>query len=343
MSRRTAIEYIPYREAADRPNIVVDGAPLATTALTLSHWPVNATPPRYKRDTSTETALAWVAEHDPRQVADAVTNNHFDEDGLFSMFAVLEPRRALARRELLVDASRAGDFGVFRARDAARLVFVVEAHADPALSPLPRTTFAGAPAQRVAALYRAMLPRLPAMLADLGRYRRYWRVQDEHLEQSTAWIDSGRVIVEEEPELDLAVVRIPAELPERVVWRYLAREPAAVHPFAIHNATRCTRLVRIQGRRVELQYRYESWLQVHSRRPALRVDLAPFCRWLNRRERHGEWAWDDPLAIAPRLRLRKAAPSSVEPAAFLRELRAVLASAPPVWDPHHWKPAARRP
>lgn len=334
-----AIRYVPYHEIGAVPNIVVDGAPLESTVLTLSHWPVNATPSAYKRDTSTETALAWVARHDPRHIAAAVTNNHFDEDGLFSMFAVLEPRQALAHRQLLVDASRAGDFGVYRSRHAARLCFTIEAFADPQQSPLPRATFVRSGSGRVAALFRALLPRLPAMLRDPGRFLRYWRAPDEHLAQSEDWLAEGRVSIEEEPDLDLAIVRIPQELPPRTVQRYLGRERVPVHPFAIHNATRCTRLVRIQGRRVEFQYRYESWLQIHSRRPALRVDLAHFCRWLNARERNGRWTRENPLGIAPRLHLGGAA-TSIEPAEFLRELRRELRRRPAVWDPYDWKPPA---
>ena len=90
------MRYVPYREVGARPNIVVDGAPLASTTLTLSHWPNNTSPAAFRRETSTETALAWVESHDPRRVAGIVTNNHFDEDGPFSMYTVLEPRRALA-------------------------------------------------------------------------------------------------------------------------------------------------------------------------------------------------------------------------------------------------------
>ncbi len=341
-SHARAIRYVPYGEIGALANIVVDGAPLASTALTLSHWPVNSTPAPYKRDTSTETALAWVVRHDPRRVAAAVTNNHFDEDGLFSMFAVIDPRRALAYRKLLVDASRAGDFGVFRSRDAARLCFTIESYADPRRSPLSRVTFRGSAAARVAALYRALLPRLPAMLRDLGPFRRHWRAQDEHLSRSEEWFAAGRVIIEEEPDLDLAIVRIAPEIAPRTVWRYLGRERSPVHPFAIHNATHCSRLVRIQGRRIEFQYRYESWLQIHSRRPALRVDLGEFCGWLNARERHGCWTWENPLAIAPRLHLGGAA-TSIEPAAFLRELRRQLRTRPAIWDPYDWKKPVGRP
>ncbi|MCC7328676.1 MAG: hypothetical protein IT484_00805 [Gammaproteobacteria bacterium] len=319
-----------------RPNIVVDGAPLASTVLTLSHWPNNATPEPFRRDTSTETALAWIEGHDPRQVAGVVTNNHFDEDGLFSMFTVLDPGLAWRHRRLLADAARAGDFGEYRSREAARLFFIVEGHADPRRSPLPPETFTGPPSQRVAALYRGLLPRLPRLLAAPGGWRALWQDQEAHLAASEALVASGRAVIEEEPELDLAIVRIPQELPARPLWRYLRREEAALHPMAIHNRTRAGRLVRIQGRRVEVQYRYESWLQLTSRRPAMRVDLQPLAHWLNRRERNGRWVWEDTLEIVPRLHMPNGAPSSLLPQVILRELRHCLATLPPAWDPYHW-------
>jgi hypothetical protein len=343
VTARSSLRFVPRRDVGSRPNIVVDGAPLASTVLTLSHWPVNATPDRFKRDTSTETALAYVEQNDPRSVADIVTNNHFDEDGLLSMFVVTQPRLALQHRELLADAARAGDFGVCRARAAARLCFVIEAYAEPKLSPLTPATFRGPPAGQVASLYRRLLPLMPRFLAGLDAYRRYWQAQDRHLDLSEALIASGRVPVEEEPELDLAIVRVPEQLPPRTVWRYLRREQAALHPFAIHNVTRCARLLRLQGRRIEFQYRYESWLQIQSRRPALRVDLTPMCRWLNRRERNGTWVWEDSLAITPRLRLTNASASSISPECFLRTLRHYLRELPPAWDPFDWVPGKTLP
>ncbi len=266
-----------------------------------------------------------------------VTNNHFDEDGLFSMFALCAPRTALRYRELLTDASRAGDFGVYRRREAARLCFVIEAHADQRLSPFPASVFRGTESQRVAALYRRMLPLLPRILQSGDSYRRFWQRQDEHLTDSEGLLASGRISIEEEPELDLAIVRIPEDLPPRTVWRYLRREAAVVHPFAIQSATRCARLLRIQGRRIEFQYRYESWLQIVSRRPAPRVDLAPFCRWLNRREHQGNWIWEDTLDIAPRLYFAGRGLPRVTPAVFLPRLRHYLAALPPAWDAYNWR------
>jgi hypothetical protein len=315
----------------------VDGAPLPSTVLTLSHWPNNATPLALKRDTSTDTVFAYLDTPREHSRLRLVTNNHFDEDGLFSMFALGNPGAALRHRELLTDASRAGDFGVYRRREAARLCFAIEAHADPQLSPLPKSAFRGPEAQRVTALYRNMLALLPKLLANLDNYRRFWREQDEHLAQSEELIASGRVVIEEEPEFDLAVVRIPEDLPARTAWRYLRREQAAVHPYAIQSATRAGRLLRLQGRRIEFQYRYESWLQIVSRRPAPRVDLAPFCRWLNRVERRGRWLWENTLDIAPRLYFTGRKDPSVTPAIFLPRLRHYLATLPAAWDAYNWR------
>lgn len=272
--------------------------------------------------------------------APIVTNNHFDEDGLFSMFALLQPGEARRHERLLTDASFAGDFGTFRDRAAARLCFAIEACVDPASGLLPRHVFATSGSARVASLYRAMLPRLPNLLRNTGAHQRHWRGEDEHLRESEELIEDGRVALEEDPELDLAIVRIPIGLPARPVRRYLQTEAAALHPFAIHNATRCTRLVRIQGRRIELQYRYESWLRIPSRRPAARVDLTPFRHWLERRDGAG-WIWEDTLDPAPRLYRADGRPSGVTPESFLRELRAALRDLPPAWDAYHW-PSGRR-
>ena len=164
-------EFVPYRELGDRPHVIVDGAPLRSTVLTLSHWPNNATPAALKRDTSTAIAFAYLDSPAFHQSVRWVSNSHFDEDGLFSMFTLCQPELALRHRRLLVDASAAGDFGVFTLRDAARLCFAVEAFACPELSPLPPEPFAGCERARTARLYPAMLSLLPELLEDRGRAR----------------------------------------------------------------------------------------------------------------------------------------------------------------------------
>ncbi|RMF97910.1 MAG: hypothetical protein D6727_04695 [Gammaproteobacteria bacterium] len=324
-----------YRELGPRPNIIVDGAPLASTVLTLSHWPNNRTPEALKRDTSTETVYAYLDAPRYHRSAPWVSNNHFDEDGLFSMFALCDPETALTHRELLTDASRAGDFGVFASREAARLCFAVEGCADPDRSPLPAATFAGCERQRTARLYPAMLDRLPRLLADLPGHRALWEEQDRFLADSLAVLAAGEAQIEELPELDLALVWLPEEQPLRTARRYLRAESCALHPYALNTATARTRLLLIQGQRYELQLRYEGWVQLASRRPAPRVALEPLAARLNERERApGDWRAEPVSEVLPRLYLDGTSQSSLASGPFIDLLLDYLRSAPPAWDPY---------
>lgn len=330
--------FVPYGELGEQPNIIVDGPPQSATVLALSHWPNNQTPDELKRDTSTAIVFAYLDRPTLHREVPAVSNSHFDEDGLFSMFALVDPVTATANRELLIDASLAGDFGRFESRDAARLVFTVEAFADQRVSPLPRRTFAACERRRAASLYQQMLERLPLLLADLPGHEACWAAQDAHLEDSLQRVATGAVEVQEFPELDLAVIRIPADLPPRAVRRYLRAERVPVHPFAIHRATPCNRLLRIQGRRFELQYRYESWVQMASARPALRVALEPFAASLNECESApGTWRAEAVTDVAPRLYLDCAEASGIPETEFIARLADYLDTAPVAWDPYDWQ------
>jgi hypothetical protein len=324
-------------ELGERPNIIVDGAPLPSTLLTLSHWPVNQTPAALKRDTSTATAFAWLDTPEFHQDIPWVSNSHFDEDGLFSMFAVTDPVAALARRELLEAGALAGDFGVYGGRAGPRLAFAIETLADPSCSPLPPSVFAAG--DRVAALYQALLPRLPGLLAGLDGQPGLWAAQELHLDDSERLLDRGEVTLRELPELDLAVVTIPPALAARRARRYLRSEAAPVHPFAIHNRTGCSRILRVQGRRYEFQYRYETWVQLASRKPPLRRDLRALRDRLNQLETGGAcWRLEPADQVAPRLWLREGPDSALDPERFIAELAAALASAPVAWDPFDWRP-----
>jgi hypothetical protein len=82
---------------ADLPKLSVDGT--VDNALHFSHWQGNHTPAELKADTSTEIALNLVAapnRNELTQGIDLVTNNHFDTDGVLSVWTVLNGERALA-------------------------------------------------------------------------------------------------------------------------------------------------------------------------------------------------------------------------------------------------------
>lgn len=334
------MRFIPYAEARQQPNIVVDGAPLPSSVLSLSHWPNNQSPAAVRRDTSTATVFAWLDQPGPGITAPYVTNNHFDEDGLFSVFALTQPQQALAARQLLITASLAGDFGVVRRRDAARLCFIIEALTDPASGALPAAVYA-AP-DRVVALYQAVLPLLPEIIDDLQqgspRFGALWAAQDAHLAASEVLLADGTVTIEELPDIDLAIVRIPPQLKPQPVRRYLEDEQAAVHPFAVNSATACTRLLRVQGQHHEFEYRYESWLQIVSRRVPLRVRFESLVERLNALEAGPPvWMADEPMTgIVPRLRRSDGSPSTLGLDTLIAELRNAFNSAPVAWDPYDW-------
>ena len=73
-------------------------------------------PPQLKADTSTEIALNLVAAANRDELTrgiELVTNNHFDTDGLLSVWTVLTGERALELRDQLIAAAEAGDFSEF--------------------------------------------------------------------------------------------------------------------------------------------------------------------------------------------------------------------------------------
>lgn len=337
--RPPGARFVPYAAARKLPNIVVDGAALPSTVLTLSHWPNNQSPPALKRDTSTATVFAWLDAPELHQAVPWVTNNHFDEDGLFSMYAVTEPEHALANRNLLIAGSFAGDFGVVTDREGARLCFAVETLTDPEVSPLPAEIFAER--DRVAALYTAMLESLPSLLRDCHdgwpRFGDLWALQDEFLAASRALLADGVVTLVEHPALDLAVVRIPPYLRRRTARRYLRDEQAAVHPFAINSATERSRILRVQGAHYEFEYRYESWLQLASRRVPRRVRLDGLAARLNELDGGSAWVAEDPTGMTPRVHRPDGTPSAIPLQTFLLELEAALTSAPVAWDPYDWQ------
>jgi hypothetical protein len=181
-----------------------------------------------------------------------------------------------------------------------------------------------------------MLAELPGLMNDPSRYREFWEDEFNHWQDSEQAIADGRVVIDEYPQLDLAVVRIPTDMPVRIVRRYLRKWQRSVHPFAVHNVTDCSRIVWIKGASLEMQYRYESWVQLASRRPLLRVDLSDLASELSDRETAGgEWLFEGVNEVAPRLMLRGSCRSSIAPADFLGHLFAALESAPPAWDPYN--------
>jgi hypothetical protein len=319
------MRYVPYHRLNDTPNVVVDGRGQEATVLALSHWPHSGTPWALKDDLSAQIVFRYLDRPSMHVAAEAASNNHFDEDGLVSVYALAHPNEARSHRDLLIDVAAAGDFATSRSREAARLAFTIAAFADRATSPLPSSLFAGSHEDLTAALYDELLGRLPGMLASPESFRRLWEAEDAALAASEKAIASGAVRIEEVPALDLAVVTLP--------------EGERGHPIALHNATERFALLVSRGSVCELRYRYETWVQYVSRRPRARVDLTPLAEELSARD-HGRWVFDGVDEITPRLHREDEGPSALDPALLRDRLIAVLGTASPAWDPYDPRPEA---
>jgi hypothetical protein len=327
----TPLRYAPYDDLAGRPNVIVDGSATDGTVLCLSHWPNTPVPAGLEADLSAQMALAYLSRFDLHAPAELVSNNHFDQDGLMSVYALVAPDAARARREYLIDIAAAGDFGTYTMRDAARVSMVIAAFADPARSPLPATGD-----DRVAALYEDMLGRLPEVLEQPDRFRNLWADEDATLTESERLVQSGAVRIEEDLSLDLAVVFVPEDAPDAGGHRFGGgRWVHGLHPMAVNNATACFALLTVRGTRYEFSYRYESWVQYRSATPRLRVDLAPLAAELSADEPgDARWVFEDVGDLSPRLYLTDARESALDPAVFRARVEHALRTAPQAWDPY---------
>jgi Family of unknown function (DUF6687) len=318
------VRYLEYGALDGIPNIVVDGSAHPDSLLTLSHWPKTPTPEVLQDDLSAQITFHYLDHPELHVPAEVVSNNHFDQDGLMSVYALVDPEGAQARRERVVDVARAGDFGTYHDRDSARIAWAI--------------AWLGEDVGDDADPYAVVLERVPELLDHPERFRDRWAEEDAHLAASEAAIASGAVHIEEREDLDLAIVTVPASWNPRPVHRFTRAESQALHPSALNNATDRFRLLIERGDKYEVQYRYETWVQYRSRRPLPRVDLQPLAAELSTREPGAaRWSFDGVEEIAPVLHLTGAGddPSSAIPPEELRALVVdTLTTGVSAWDPY---------
>jgi hypothetical protein len=319
-----------YSASATEPNVVVDGSPNDGTVLTLTHWPGFPQPAGFQFDLSAEMAFHYLVAPIDHPPAEIVTNNHFDQDGLVGLHALVDPELSLRHRQLLIDVAEAGDFATFRDRRAARASMVIDGYADAERSPIADRLVGSYDAQCVV-LYEATLPLLVSIAVDGDRFRDLWADEDDDLTASEKAIADEVVTIEEIPLLDLAVVTIPDREASRSGHRFAGESFDGVHPMALHNATGCFRLLMIHGRRYQVVDRYETWVQYRSRRTLPRVDMRPLAERLTEGD-SATWTASAPGSLTPTLRVD--GESSLGPD-VVREMVVVhLRTGTPAWDPY---------
>jgi len=349
-----ALAYVPVEELGDDPHVLVDGATRPGTVLTLSHWPQSPTPVALARDLSAQIVFAflhaargdpgWADESsaelrsaiDAADRAEAVTNDHFDEDGFVSVFAMTDPEAALRHEELLVDVASCGDFGVVRSRRAARIAFTIGPMAEQAVAEASGDAVGEPPVRRSGPRYRAVLERAAELLEHPEHFRQHWEQEDAFFAASIAALGAGVIQIDEVPEVDLAVVRRSAAS---------ARAPHSSGPLdgldalgvnqvALHSATSASRILSFDEGRCDFYLRYEGWVRYMSRKVPLRPDLAPLAEELSAAEpARIRWAADGVGSIVTRMRPVPEGRTDLDPALVSGMVVTYLQSAPPAWDP----------
>jgi hypothetical protein len=329
------LRFAGYESCADVPNVVVDGSPNAGTVLVVSHWPGMPTPAGTEADTSCQMVFRYLDRGaDLHDGARLVTNNHFDQDGLAGIYALTDAEDGMRRRGQLEALASAGDFGVASDRTSARISMAVSALADPATSTLQLPDDYG---ERCVVLYEHAVAVLPSWLDDPDRCRQLWVQEDAELAAAEAALASGNVQIDEHPEVDLAVVTLPAS-GRSAGHRFAGRRFTGIHPMVLHAATdRSVVLVvdPVDGRH-HLTCRYESWVQFRSRNIRPRVDLAPLAERLTAQETGAaRWTATPPSDLTPELATDPDGPaSSLDPQHLATAIIVFLVGAPPAWHPY---------
>jgi hypothetical protein len=156
-------------EEAQRPTVSCDGRIPGGVTLELTHWTGNETPDNLYADTSTDMAIRFAQQRDryPELENALILNNHFDTDGVLSVWACLEPSQASQTyNNLLKEGAEAGDFGEWSSDLGVKL--------DCAVSSFLEET--GDEKQA----YINVLKELPSLLRDLQQtggvaYERLWK------------------------------------------------------------------------------------------------------------------------------------------------------------------------
>src|ERR1044071_7440347 len=202
---------------AGEPKLSVDGT--VDNAIHFSHWQGNETPKSVKADTSTEIALNVVAASNRDELTqgiDLVTNNHFDTDGVLSVWTMLNGERALSLRDKLIPAAEAGDFSEFTNENAIRASIAIQGSdqpvtADDSGSPLAHK-LAGGPVDDDARAYELVLPEVERVLTRTGDYEELWRDPWQQIEKAIKSFEKRTSHVEEFDQARFSLVVISGEV-----------------------------------------------------------------------------------------------------------------------------------
>jgi len=222
-----------------RPTISCDGR-IEGVQLELTHWTGNQTPDHLYADTSTEIALNFAKQEKQVHQLDAavattfdnalVLNNHYDTDGVLSVWACLEPDRALQYEKLLIEGAAAGDFGEWTSEAGLKLNFAIEN--------IAQQQEGGGSDEQL--LYQEALGMLPALLEDIqnnggNNFAHMWKEDFEEAQRSYANFEAGKIRLCRGPGR-LVLVEQQEEEEQQDQSSSRSSHPVLVNNHALHRA-----------------------------------------------------------------------------------------------------------
>lgn len=285
-------------ELENVPKLSVDGT--VPNSIHFSHWQGNETAPELKADTSTEIALNLVASPHKQQLTrgiELVTNNHFDTDGVLSVWTVLNGERALELREKLIPAAESGDFSEFRNESAVRASIVIQGTDQPIPDDEPGSPLASRLAREVvedeARAYELVLPEVERVLTRTDEYEELWREPWQRIARGLESFARGTSSVTE--LADLSLVSLGRELFGDSGFR--PTEHSIPFTAIAHHAKGPLFVVTTplgNGYAYRVDYPYYSWAETVVRPRIQRRDLSSVLAKLKETEKanDGEWKFD---------------------------------------------------
>lgn len=283
----------------DLPKLSVDGT--VANAVHFSHWQGNKTPAELKADTSTEIALNLVASEQRdayMRGIDLVTNNHFDTDGVLSVWTVLNGERALSLRDKLISAAESGDFSEYTNEAAIRASIAIQGSDQPSLDDKPGSPLGCQLAGRQVAEHEAygyVLPEVERLLTNIDAYEPLWRAAWERIAAAVESFERGASTVTEIGEGKLSLVSLAPEVFSQSGFSPIRHSA----PFTAISRYAKGRLFLIatpleNGWTYRIDYPYYSWAETIVRQPIPRRDFSTVLAELNQKENGdaGQWKSD---------------------------------------------------
>ena len=281
----------------DVPKLSVDGT--VSNSVHFSHWEGNETPAQLKADTSTEIALNLVAapnRNDLTRGIELVTNNHFDTDGVLSVWTVLTGERALELREQLIPAAEAGDFSEFRNEAAVRASIVIQGSDQPVLDDKPGSPLAcqlaGENVDDDARAYHLVLPEVERVLTKTDDYEPLWRSAWDKIARAMESFECGASTVTEFAEAGVSLITLAPDVfsPSGFKPTRHAAPFTAISRYAKGRLFLITTPLK-NGWSYRIDYPYYSWAETVVRPRIPRRDFSQLLTELNQLENKQEGVW----------------------------------------------------